>query len=91
MLTGFIGRELTRVQYYLWSEEHRQDTYTENGSLTPFGRDLKMIQQALMWTLDPIGCAPPFESAYSMNDFPSKNRKKEDSQDCCSENHQEQS
>ena len=88
MLTGFIGRELTRVQHYLWSEEHRQDTHTENGSLTPFGRDLKMIQQALIWVLDPKRCAPPFESAYALHDHLNNQGVQED---CCLESHQEQS
>ena len=86
-VTGFLEKELNRIEHYLGSVEHQSDVYEESGSYTPFGRDLRMIKQALIYALNPIEVAPPFNSAYSINDFPSKSQEKED---CSLENHQEQ-
>lgn len=87
---GFLEKELVRIEHYSTSEEHHRDTHMEGGSLTPFGRDLLMIKQALIYALNPIEVAPPFDSAFNVSELPSEKYKNQDLKDCSLENHQEQ-
>ena len=90
-VTGFLEKELTRIEHYLESKEHFSDAYEKDGSLSPFGRDLLMIKQALIYALNPIEVAPPFDSAFNVSELPNERYKNQDLKDCSLENHQEQS